>query len=822
MRASKNVLVILILLLFGGGMHLYAQNSTGGGIDQSSNMLLNSSYRTKHIGLQSDTITLDTLSIQPSSFILFKLEGKGKLIKAAEGIYYTLFASESKLVWTQESRPDSIMVRYRVYPFLFSESSRHKDIARLDTADFLIKPLVYAPSKDSRAFLDVGGVNYNGSFARGLSFGNKQDVVFNSSLNLQLSGTLKDDIEIEAAITDNNIPIQPEGNTQQLQEFDQVFIRIRKEPHELTVGDFTMPRPDAYFLNFTKRLQGANYRGAVNFENGASLRFGASAAVTRGQYRKQQLIPEEGNQGPYRLTGNNGERFIIVLAGSERVFIDGALIERGTENDYIVDYNSGEITFTANRLVTKDIRINIEFEYTERAYFRSLLHIFGDYTSESGRVRVRLNAFSQQDGKNQPVDGTLGTKERNVLSEIGDSVQLAFIPGIDSIAFDPTRILYRVTDSLGFDSVFVYSTNEEIAYYTLTFALVGQGNGNYRLLPNAANGRVYQWVVPAGGMPQGDYEPIRVLVAPSLNQIITLGADWDLLSSKNNNATITGEFALSKADVNTFSKLNDDDDAGIGFKLGWAHATDLSRDTLNSAADKTEKKPNWKILSNASYEFIAAQFRPLERYRPVEFERDWNLGPLQSGLNAAGNDEHWLIGGLAIQRETNYIADRKAEYQFSTFSRPGSYNGTRHNTDFIFREKGFLFTAGGSILFSTTDSASSQFIRPRANISQIIKGKGSNLFSGTTVGIKAELEDNRFRVSALGADSLGAASIAYDLWTAYLNSADSSQNGWAIEYRRRRNRRPSLINEGDLAQSSVSGDLEFSGRIRSVKNHRLE
>jgi hypothetical protein len=395
-----------------------------------------SQFRMKMVPVQADTLQLDSLSLLPNSLMLWN--GDVRLDTSA----YNVDPISAKITWKQAPVVDSVQAIYRVIPLKLDATQQNKDITNLaQNENFLLDPFNYNPNaKGTTSVVDFGNLDYNGSFSRGLSVGNNQSVVLSSSFNLQLQGNLGQGIEVVAALTDNNVPVQPEGNTQTLQEFDRVFIQITKKPHKLIVGDYEVGNPPGHFMKFYRNLQGGQYSGQFSLTDSVSIKTQTSLALAKGRFSRNQLPVTEGNQGPYKLTGANGETFIIVMAGTERVFVNGRQLVRGSGNDYVMDYNLGEITFTPNTIITEDLRVIVEFEYSDQNYFRTFVHTYNE-VDVTNKLKLRLNFINEADNRNQPVQADLSQEQKQFLADIGDDLSQAQYPGYKPTAYEANRIL---------------------------------------------------------------------------------------------------------------------------------------------------------------------------------------------------------------------------------------------------------------------------------------------------------------------------------------------------------------------------------------------
>ncbi|MBK6929336.1 MAG: hypothetical protein IPH12_00135 [Saprospirales bacterium] len=260
-----------------------------------------SNLRTRTIDARQPLQLLDTLTVAvPLLAVTDSMSGEpvGADVFSLENNYLRIDTLRL-FQWKPDVR--RLTVAYRVLP-----ADLGRPIRRLDTAvirramgDEAIE-FDYTPYAPPSKPWETAGLVSNGAYTRGLSFGNNQNLAFNSNLNLQLSGRLGNDLEISAALSDNSIPLQPDGTTRQLQEFDRVFVQLRRKNLELTAGDFDLTRPTGYFSSYFKRVQGAMVRGLgpppPGGERGVRGYFARRVARERGvgRYFARRVARERG------------------------------------------------------------------------------------------------------------------------------------------------------------------------------------------------------------------------------------------------------------------------------------------------------------------------------------------------------------------------------------------------------------------------------------------------------------------------------------------------------------------------------------------------
>lgn len=570
---------------------------------------------------QSDTLQLkagDTLQIAHAY-----LSPYSERITTAEGVLlpasaYSIDYLSGRICLLDSSYADQdIVLRYRYFPRFLKESFALRSFKVVEDSagddQFVVEEYDYGPEQ---AFFIPSNVKRSGSISRGITVGNNQSLSVSSGLRLQLEGDLGDDLKLQAAITDENIPIQPDGTTQQIQDFDRVFIQLLRRDDRVILGDFEINHRGTQFANFYRNVQGIGLR--IQEKN---FGMGLSGAVAKGKFNTNSFQGEEGKQGPYRLTGNNGERFIIVLAGSEKVFLNGELMVRGEGNDYVMDYNSGELRFTSQRIISSASRIVVDFEYTDRNYNRSLF--FADFKADliDQRLKISGSYGRDSDNPNAPIDGSFSDVALDSLRSAGDDPDLAFVSGVDSLglATVATAIRYARRDTVigavAYERyVFASDTN---AFYQVIFTNVGSGNGFYIRNQSLVNGTVFTWQPPDPntGMPTGNFAPIRVLVPAKLQQVADVRAEYKL----SEKATVYTEVAVSSEDKNRQSPLDDDDNSGLANKSGIRMEGLKLGDSLTVRLDM-------------SHRYVSDRFNNIDRVYKVEYGREWNFDDLGERL----------------------------------------------------------------------------------------------------------------------------------------------------------------------------------------------
>ncbi|WP_336965422.1 hypothetical protein [Chryseobacterium contaminans] len=551
-----------------------------------------------------------------------------------------------------------------------------QDIFVKDTLDFIrthnrivVDEAVLAKN-DKKRFL--GELNSKGSIIRGITFGNNQGQSVQSSMDLQISGRLSKDVTILASISDHNLPIQADGYTQTLEEFDKIYMQLNiKDKSILRAGHLDLVESKNYFAKYQRRSMGIQFQTEFGKENKTFVDI--SAGVARSEFHRIRFQGVEGNQGPYRLTGKNGEQFITLISGSEQVFIDGILMKRGENQDYVINYNTGEVTFTSFRPIFQQNFITISYNYANRNYSRYLFT--GKLEHQREKFKVGLNWFMENDNKNAPLALSLSKEDEQILANAGNDPNLMYAPSGVVTEYDVNKILYRLNPAGNF---YELSTDPNETLYQVSFTYFGANQGDYKTAQTTNNGRVFEYVGPNAG----DYRAVRKLPSPQKSQVFSLSSEYLLEEGK-----IGADISLSNYDVNLFSSKDSDQNTGYAYRV---------------FGNKTFTKNSWKGTPSFEYQYIDKQFHILDRINDVEFSRDFNL--TQEFNKKTQN--RFIFSFLNKWNNKSTL-----NYRINYLNEQDSYKGIKNDLDFGWIT-GKFFTKGNLSYLSTNATLQdTKFIR---------------------------------------------------------------------------------------------------------------
>ena len=601
--------------------------------DQTSN------YRTIKVAVR-DTIRIDSVSINASGFKLQDIKGK-----EIDTSLYSIDFPKAILSFKEPIDQDSISISYLRFPKFLTKTYQQLDESVVITnTDNLQRVFKLKQSNVKNKFTPFDGLTTSGSISRGVTIGNNQNSVLNSELDLQITGKLNDKVSLRASIQDANIPLQESGYSQRLDEFDQVFIELFSDRWSIRAGDIDLQDNNSYFAQFNKRVQGLSVNLNFGQEDAKTNAFVAGALV-RGQFTTSQFTAQEGNQGPYKLQGNNGELFVLIVSGSEIVYVNGVAIERGEDKDYIIDYNAGEIIFNATFPITSEMRITVDYQFSDRNYSRFIA--YGGVQHNSEKLKIGVSVYSENDAKNQPLQQNLSPEQVEILSDAGDDRTNMVAPSAVSETYSENRILYR-KQIVGTEEIFVFSNNPDDDLFSVRFTNVGNNQGNY-IISDQVDGEtvnaiatIYEYVAPDNGIPQGSFEPVTQLIAPTKLQLAVVNGVY----SPTEKTQIGFEIAGSRNDLNLFSDIDDDNNDGIAGKLKVKQQI-IKRDSL------------WNLNAFTNTDFIQENFRNIEGLYNPEFNRDWNLDAQPSANQITNNfgDQLLFSAGLRLQHFKKGIAN---------------------------------------------------------------------------------------------------------------------------------------------------------------------
>ncbi|MDP8241121.1 MAG: hypothetical protein P9X24_18675 [Candidatus Hatepunaea meridiana] len=440
------------------------------------------------------------------------------------------------------------------------------------------------------------GLRRSGSITRGIRFDQDGTGGVTSGLHLELSGRPTTGVKIDAILDDRDMPASASGASASLAELDRLLFQVRTPHLFARLGDWDIDWKNGRYGSFSRRLKGGNV--AVEYPR---WRGEIAAAGGNNAYMTTRFNGRDGDQGPYELTDKLNRPGIVVVSGSERVYLNGELLKRGRRADYVIDYAHGGITFNPKCSIRSDSRIEVEYEYNDQGYPRYFYAVDLKTHGTSGYARTLLSglipgftieAFTAMEGRDteHPLTFEWTDPWRDIANSAGDDHLKAYVSGIDSVGIGLGDYIWEV---IGVDSILVFSQPDSLGRPTgyLRVEFSRQPGGGYRREYDAD---LHAYYFQFAGVDSGDWVPVQYLPLPDKVSLTAVNTTY-----RNGALRITGEAAISNYDRNTLSTLDDDDNTGtaLNWRCYWNQA---DNDMLALTASVRREDSKFHSLSQAA------------------------------------------------------------------------------------------------------------------------------------------------------------------------------------------------------------------------------
>ncbi len=516
--------------------------------------------------------------------------------------YYINEKNGSILFFEPLKKGETVTIRYRVFPYPILKEYRTRDISSFLQG----KPIVKAAPLETadKALFGESGIVVGGAKTFSIGANTAKGFTFDQSLKVNITGDITEGLSISGVLSDENTPLASEGSTQSLEELDRIYVTIQGKGIGVTLGDFNLAYHTLTMPVMKRELLGVT----ADVRRGAAA-LNAAYGIPRGKFHSQHLKGSEGKQGPYQLRSKEGEEDIVIIAGTETVFLDGILLNRGEKSDYTMEYTLAQITFSSKQVITDESDIVVDFQYTRPGFMSSAYATKVSYEGE----HFTLGSFYAHDGDevNQAEGFELTDEKKSFLSTLGDDTTMSWMDG-------GTYVGTGEGDYDAVDSFYVFRGYHG-GSWEVTFTYVGEGNGDYEYSDSLS---AFEYV----GENSGSSVSKILISLPEEHQI----AGFELGYANTEDVQLTGELLGSDYDRNILSARDDNDNRGHLVKLKSMFPLLRSHwGTVHLLGD---------------YHYRNEQFTSILRIEDPDFEDRWHVGK-QHGK------EELRSGGIAYRKQ---------------------------------------------------------------------------------------------------------------------------------------------------------------------------